>query len=85
MILYRLTEDHKGQAEGSCIPEFRYKGLHYLDKPLWEVIEEHEVEEMIKYDEEKYCLMHNIEYLLFYNDAELNRFLNKEYESNINN
>lgn len=85
MILYRLTQDYQGLSEGSCIPEYRHKGLHYLDRALWEPITEQNVEEMVKYHDEKYCLYYNIECLLFYNESELNRFLNKEYESKLNN
>lgn len=84
MILWRLTQDHEGLPEGACISEFRYKELYYLNRPLWEPIQEYEIQDMIKYDDEKYCFLHNIEYLLFYTEHELNNFLNKEYESKIN-
>jgi hypothetical protein len=80
-MMYRLTQYLHGLPEGACILEFRYKALHYLDRCLWEPIQDYEVKDMIKYDDEKYCFLHNIECLLFYTEHELDKFLNKEYES----
>lgn len=83
MILWRLTQDWDGLPEGACFSEFRYKTIFYLDRPLFEPIQAYEIKDMIKYDDEKYCILHNIEFLLFYNETELNKFLNKEHESKI--
>ncbi len=83
IIYYRLTQDHKGQCEGICILEYRYKGLFYADRCLWEAIQDFELKDMIKYDDEKYCMTHDIECLLFYTEHELDKFLNKEYESKL--
>ena len=63
---------------GSCIAEDRYKSIWYADKILWEPIVDYEIQDMIKYDDEKLCINLGVEFLLFYTPLELELFLNKE-------
>ena len=54
--------------------------IYHLDKPLFEPITEMDMMSMIKYDDEKFCFLNNFECILFYNEHELDEFLNKTYE-----
>lgn len=63
--------------EGWCISENQYNGIYYLDKPLFEPITELEQLELIHYDNKHYCTENNIECVLFYTNAELEKFKNK--------
>ena len=77
MILMRLTEDNRwlNLKEGSCITEEQFKLVYYSDKCLFEAISEIDRKEMIEYENEAYCLNHNIECMLFYTKNELDKFL----------
>lgn len=77
-VYYRLIQDFGGLPAGACITEDKFKGVYYLDKPLFEPINEFEIEDMIRYDDEKYCINLGVELLLFYTPLELELFLNKE-------
>lgn len=79
MIWYRLMEDCRwlNLLEGSCITEERFKKVFFTDKALFEPIQEYEIEGMIKYDDENYCVLNTIEFMLFYTQKELEKFLQK--------
>lgn len=63
---------------GSCITEDKIKSVYYTDRVFWEPIQEYEIQDMIKYDDQKLCIHLGIEFLLFYTPMELELFLNKE-------
>lgn len=79
MILYRLTEDSNrlNLLEGSSISEERYKAIFFTDRCLFEPIQGYERKDMKEYNDESYCVIKNIECMLFYNDKELEMFLCK--------
>lgn len=79
MILYRLMEDNRwlNLLEGSCISEEKYKEVYYISKPLFEIVEEIEIKDMVEYVNEGYCIDKGVEKILFYNERELQNFLNK--------
>lgn len=79
MIWYRLMEDSKwlNLKEGSCINEERYKKVYYVDKPLFEPVEEYEIVDMVEYKDDEYCILNGIEKVLFYTQNELAKFLEK--------
>jgi hypothetical protein len=79
MILWRLDEDSRwaGLLESSCISEERYKSVYYTDKPLYSPIQDFEVQDLIEYKDEAYCIEKGIEKVLFYTQNELDLFLNK--------
>ena len=79
-MIYRLTEDHGGLLEGSYVSEEKFRSIYYLDKPFFEPIQDYEVRDMINYENEVYCIENGIDGLLFYNEKELNSFLNKIHE-----
>lgn len=85
MILYRLIQNCGGLMAGSCITEEKYKSVYYLDKPLFEPIQEFEIKDMIEYKDEGYCILNGIDKMLFYTPTELNIFIEKLYEGTINN
>lgn len=76
-MMYRLTQDHGGLAEGSCITEDKFKSVYYLDKPFFEIIQEFEIKDLIPCENEAYCIENGIDAVLFYNEHELNNFLTK--------
>ncbi len=76
-MIYRLTQDIGGLYEGSCVSENDYMRVGFHNKCLFEPISEEEVNSMIKYNDKEFCMDNSIDFLLFYNDRELNRFLNK--------
>lgn len=63
--------------EGSCISEEKYNTVHYLSKSLFEPVQEFELRDFIEYKNELYCIDKGIEKVLFYNERELQNFLNK--------
>lgn len=77
MSYYRLIQDWGAMLEGSCITEEQYNKVYYLDRSLFEVINDYELKDMLEYKDEKYCINNGIETMLFYNDVELDIFLNK--------
>lgn len=79
MILWRLEEDNVWQnlLEGSCITEERYNEVYFTDKCLFSPIQEYEIKDMIKYDDESYCKLNGIEMMLFYTQKEYENFLEK--------
>lgn len=76
-IVYRVIQDWNGFIEGWCVSEKVYKGVYYLDKPMFEPVTELERLELIKYDNKKYCIENNIECVLFYTEVELEKFKRK--------
>lgn len=76
-ILYRLVQDWNGMIEGWCITEGNYRGIHYLDKPMFEPITELERLELIQFINKEYCIENNIECVLFYTEKELETFKEK--------
>jgi hypothetical protein len=76
-ILYRLEQDWNGMLKGWCIMEGKYKGIYYLDKPLFSLLTEEDIDIMISYDDKNYCIEKNIESVLFYTEEELKIFKNK--------
>lgn len=79
MILYRLMEDSKwlNLLEGSCITEAKFKQVYYLEKPLFEPIQDFEKADMVEYNDSEYCTEKGIETVLFYTQSELEKFLLK--------
>lgn len=79
MILWRLYEDnrHTGLLEGSCISEEKYKEVFFSDKCLYSPIQEFEIRDFIEYKDDEYCIKKGIEKMLFYNERELQKFLEK--------
>lgn len=61
--------------EGECITEQRYRTIYFTDKCLFEPIQESEVSQMYKFDNEMYCDLKGIECALFYTQAELDNYL----------
>lgn len=76
-IFYRLVQDFKEKYEGSVISEHDFKSIYFLDKPLFEVLTEQELKTMIRYEEPEYLKEKNIEVMTFYNQKELDLFLDK--------
>lgn len=85
MILWRLTQDHAGLMEGSCITEAQYKELFYLHRPLYEPISEEDRKGMVEVEEKSYCAAMGIECMLFYSWIEMEKFVNKVYDVSILN
>lgn len=83
MILWRLTEDQGELPEGACITEAKYKNVYYLDRCLFEPVQEFEIKRMIEYEDKELCKSLGIEKLLFYNNHELEVFINKGIENGI--
>lgn len=79
MILYRLTEDCRwlDLLEGSCVTEDKFKLVFFTDKALFEPIQEFEKQDMVKYEDDEYCMLKGIECILFYTQKELEKFLEK--------
>jgi len=73
-VVYRLVQDWNGMLEGWCVMEGQYKGMYYLDRPLFEQINEDDRSALIEFDDKKYCIENNIECVLFYTEKELERF-----------
>lgn len=76
-VLYRLEQDWNGMLKGWCIMEGKYKGVYYLDKPLFSLLTEDDIKEMMEYNDKNYCIQNNIEAVLFYTDKELESFKRK--------
>ncbi len=83
IIYYRLSQQWHGLPEGSVIAEAVYKDIYYTDKALWEVICEEEIKDMVKHEDEGFCAANGIEFLLFYNQRELDKFLNGKFDAAI--
>lgn len=75
MILWRLRDDHLELKAGSCITDGQFKSLFYLDKAMWEPIQEYEQADLLEYENEVYCIEKGIQKMLFYNEQELYEFL----------
>lgn len=77
MLLYRLDENLAWLQllEGSCITESQYKKVFYSDRCLFSVIQDFERKDMVEYKDEEYCREKNIECVLFYNEKELEKFM----------
>lgn len=84
-MIWRLTRDWEGLTEGSCISDVQYGKIYYLDKCLFEPIQDFEKKDMIEYQNETYCIENGLECILFYTPNELNRFLEKKFQNAINN
>jgi len=82
-IYYRLCQHWQGLPEGSVITEAVHKAIFYLDKCLFEVVTEQDIKDMIKHEDEGFCAPNGIEFLLFYNEKELDRFLNSKFDAAI--
>lgn len=78
-LYYRLIENWGEWDEGICITENQYKGLYYIDKPLFEAVTD--LDSMFKFFDEKYCSEKGVEFLLFYSENNLNHFLNKKIDN----
>lgn len=79
IILYRLTEDCRwlNLLEGSCITEGKFKQVYYTDKALFEPVMAIERQDLIEYKNEEYLAEKGIECMLFYNQQELIKFMEK--------
>lgn len=82
-VYYRLCEPWQRLPEGSVITEGVHKALYYLDKALWEVIIEQDLKDMVKYEDEGFCAANGIEFLLFYSQKELDKFLKSKFDAAI--
>ncbi len=80
MIWYRLIQDHEGLPEGATISEDKFNGIGYIRKTFFEPIEDYEIRDMVEYENEVYCIENGIDKMLFYNEQELENFLNKNNE-----
>lgn len=80
IVYYRLVQDFRGLMEGSCIKESDYESIYFLHKCLFEHLTERNMNEMVKWEDKKYCQNAGIEFMLFYNERELNLFLDKIQE-----
>lgn len=83
IVYYRLCQQWQGLPEGSVITEAVHKAIFYLDKAMWEIICEDEIKDMVKYEDEAFCAKNGIEFLLFYNERELDKFLNSKFDAAI--
>lgn len=84
-VYYRLTQDWDGLPNGACISEAVFRNVYYLDKSLFEPIQDVEITDMIEYVDEGYCIRNGIEKLLFYTEFELQLFLDHQMEANDRN
>jgi len=77
--LYRLMEDSErlNLLEGSCITEDLFSKVYYLDRPIFEVVQDFEITDLIKYNNEDYISEKGIECMLFYNQQEIAKFMEK--------
>lgn len=76
-MIWRLTTDHCGRLEGSCISNESYQKVYYADRCLYEPISEEEEKRMVKHDDKEYCMNDNLVCLLFYSIEEVDLFLKK--------
>jgi hypothetical protein len=83
IVCYRLCEPWQGLPEGACITEEVHKAMYYLNKCLFEVVTEQDMKDMVKYEDEGFCVANGIEFLLFYNEKELDKFLNTKFDAAI--
>lgn len=83
MILYRLVQDWGGIPEGACIGKDKFAAIFYTDKTLFEPISEYEIPDMIEYVDKEYCAGIGIERMLFYNEFELQKFIDKNIDNGI--
>lgn len=77
MILYRLLEDWHGLFEGICLTEEQYRAVYYTDKVLFEPIQDFERKHMLEWEDDNYCNVMGVECLLFWTEAEVEKFLKK--------
>lgn len=82
-VYYRLTENRMGLPEGATIREDQYKQIYYTDKCLFESVTDENIEDYIKYEDEGFCAANGIEFLLFYSQRELDKFLNSKFDATI--
>jgi len=76
-MLWRLLQDDGRWYEGSCISEGQYRGLHYLERGLYEPISDEERKDLIEVLEENYCDAFGLICVLFYTESEAKKFIQK--------
>lgn len=74
MILWRVCEGHEGLKEGMCISEGKYKEVFYLNKYLYEPIQEHDLKTMIEVKDKNICDKFGLEGLWFWDNEEAEKF-----------
>lgn len=83
MILYRLVQDWGGILEGACVSREQFMGVFYTERALFEPISDYEFRDMIEYVDKEYCAGIGIEKMLFYNEFELQKFIDKIIDNGI--
>lgn len=83
MILYRLVQDWHGIPEGACITQEKYRLVYYMDRALFEPVSDYEIPNMIEYVDVEYCAGIGVERMLFYNEFELQKFIDKIIDNGI--
>ncbi len=77
MIVWRLCEDLKGLAEGSCISEVKYKEWYYTERCFFEPLTEEDKKQMIEVKDKEYCDKRGLEGLWFWSQDEVDIFKQK--------
>ena len=78
-MLYRLCEDLDGLFEGSCISEEKFKKIYYTKKVSFEPVNNEDIKILIELKDENYCAVNGVDAILFYNQKELDKFIEKRF------